>query len=260
MLTDRMRRVSCITAVVLASLVAIPLALAMPGAGDAARRDALVRIAECARGPDVIDRHATFRGVMRRIPRTERMAMRFSLQERVGEGRFRTVKAPGLGGWRKSHPAVRRFAHRQRVLDLAEGSAYRAVVSFRWYDADGKVIRRARRRSKPCTQPGRLPDLSLLGIAGGLPLARRPGASNYRVRLVNRGRATTSGFRVSLAVDGSVVDGREVTALAPGEVRELLFPGPVCAASMTARVDPQDAVREVSEKDNVLTVPCPSGG
>ena len=259
MLTDRMRRVSCITAPLLASVVAIPVALALPGAADAASRDAFVHVAQCSRGPDAIDRHATFRGVMRRVRHAQRMRMRFSLQERVGNGRFRRVKAPGLGTWRSSDPAVRRFSHRQRVLELAEGSAYRAVVNFRWYDGDGQVIRRARRRSKPCSQPGRLTDLRVLGIVGGLPLASRPQASDYRVRLVNHGRATTTRFRVTLAVDGGIVDSQEVSTLVPGEVRELSFAGPVCAAQLTARADPQDAVREASEKDNALTVPCPSG-
>ena len=258
MLTERMRRVSSTTAALVGTLAATAAAVAMAGAGDAgARSAALVRVVECSRGPEALDRHATFRAAMRRLPHTERMWMRFTLQERVGDGRFRTVRAPGLGRWRKSLPAVRRFSHRQRVLELAEGSAYRTVVGFRWYDGEGQLIRRTRRRSKPCDQPGRLPNLAPLQIGGGQPLAGAPGSARYTVRIVNRGRRTAPRFGVSLAVDGHKVDTQSVAALAPGHVRQLVFAGPVCSGSLTARVDPGDAVREVSERDNVLTAPCP---
>lgn len=170
-----MRRVTGMTAALLGALAAIPGAVALPRKGDAAAMPvAFVRVVECSRGPEALDRHATFRASMRRVPHTEHMSMRFALQERVGDGRFRPVNAPGLGTWRSSHPAVRRFSYRQRVLELAEGSTYRAVVSFRWYDADGGLIRRARRRSKPCRQPGLLSNLRLLRIGGGLPPVGAP--------------------------------------------------------------------------------------
>ena len=130
-----------------------PLATVAPDTGSDARRGPMsVRVLECLRGPAAGDRLAVFRGGMRALPGAERMSMRFKLQERVGAREFRTVKAPGLGVWRKSRRGVRRFAYRQRVLALAEGSAYRAVVGFRWYAADREVIRRATRRSRPCMQ------------------------------------------------------------------------------------------------------------
>ena len=251
-----MRRVTCTTAALVGTLLAPAAALALAGAASA-RPAAFVRVVECSRGPEALDRHATFRAAMRRVAHSERMWMRFRLQERVGDGPFRTVRAPGLGTWRRSHPAVRRFSHRQRVLELAEGSAYRTLVSFRWYDGDGELIRRARRRSKPCEQPGLLANLGLLRIRGGQPLAGAPRSSTYTVPVVNRGRATAGRFGVSLAVDGHDVDTQSVAALAPGEVRHLVFAGPVCEGSLTARADPEDAVREVSERDNLLTAPCP---
>ena len=254
-----MRGATWTTAALVGSCAAAAAAVAMADPGDAgARPAALVRVVECSRGPEALDRHATFRAAMRRLPHTERMWMRFTLQERVGDGRFRTVRAPGLGGWHKSRPEVRRFSHRQRVLELAEGSAYRTVVGFRWYDGDGELIRRTRRRSKPCEQPGLLPNLGLLHVGGGQPLAGAPGSATYTVRVANRGRATAPRHGVSLAVDGHDVDTQGVAALAPGEVRQLVFAGPVCTRSLTARADPEDAVREVSERDNVLTAPCPT--
>ena len=51
-------------------------------------------------------------------------------------GQLRHGACPGLGVWRKSRVGVAGFAYRQRVVDLAQGSAYRAVVHYRWYSSD----------------------------------------------------------------------------------------------------------------------------
>lgn len=255
-----MHRATGMIAALIGVLAVIPGAFALPANRDASARPlALVRVAECSRGPAAIDRQATFRATMRRVAGAERMAMRFSLQERVGDGRFRTVKARGLAAWRKSYQGVRRFSHRQRVLALAEGSDYRVVVSFRWYAGDGQLIRRTRRRSKPCAQPGALPNLSVLRIGGRPLLLGIPGSHAYTVEVANRGSAAAPRFRVSLAADGGIVDTQSVPALARGEVRRLSFAGPACERSLTARVDPEDAVRESSEKDNFLVARCPPG-
>lgn len=244
-----------------AGALGLPAAFARPGAPSSsdvvAKAPAHVRLLACSRGPAPADRQALFRGSMRSLPGTRRMWMRFALQERVGDGRFRTVRAPGLGVWRKSLPGLRTFAYRQRVLALAEGAAYRAVVRFRWYGSDGELIRRARARSRPCREPGLLPNLVAVHVAGGQSLFGVPGAATYRVRVANRGRLTAPRFLVSLAVDGGTVDSQSVPSLAPDEVRELSFVAPACGTSVTARADPEDAVREASERDNVLTSVCP---
>ena len=218
---------------------------------------AAVRLVECVRGPGAENRLAVFRGAMRRQPGSVAMWMRFRLQERVGDGRFRIVKVPGLGGWHKSRPGVRRFAHRQRVLGLAEGSSYRAIVTFRWYDEGEALLRQTRRRSPVCRQPGLLANLRLSRIGGGHPVEGVPGAYRYAVHLVNRGRVPAQDFDVSFAVDGETAGVRNVNALAPGESRRLFFTGPACGRTVTAVADRGDRVRELSERDNTLTAPCP---
>src|SRR3954469_4927898 len=89
--------------------------------GGASRALGAARVGHCERGPALENRLALFRGAMRRVPSTQQMSMRFKLQERVGQGAYKTIKAPGIGIWRKSRPGVKRFAYRQRVLALAEG-------------------------------------------------------------------------------------------------------------------------------------------
>jgi len=249
-------------ATLLATLATLAVAVvsvsAEPVNGSANLPLASAGVAECARGPAAENRLAVFRGAMRRMPDTDHMSMRFKLQERVGAGSFRTVKAPGLGAWHTSRPSVGRFAYRQRVLALAEGSSYRTIVSFRWFAADGQLIGRTRRRSPPCRQPGALSNLRVTHIGGGKPLADVPGTYSYTVNVLNRGQVAAPAFGVSLAVDGGTVDTLAVSALASGESRRLVFSGPACGSTVTAVADPEDRVREVSERDNTLTTPCPS--
>jgi hypothetical protein len=243
------------------TVAAVALAIAGVSAsaktGDGAARPlASARVVNCERGPALENRLALFRGAMRRIPSTQQMSMRFKLQERVGQGAYKTIKAPGIGIWRKSRPGVKRFAYRQRVLALAEGSSYRVIVSFRWYDANGVVIKQMRRRSPACKQPGLLANLRVTRIGGGKPAAGLIGKYRYAVTIINRGRVAAETFGLRLAVDGIAAETRVVNALAPGESRRVMLTGPACHGTVTAAADPQDVVREVTEADNQLTVPC----
>ena len=233
--------------------LALALTAAVPSA-SAAKRKPLVaaKVLECSTGLLPADRFALFRGSARRVSGTERMWIRFTLQERAG-GRFRRVLAPGLGTWRKSRPGVRRFAVRQRVLELGEGAAYRVAVSFRWYDEGGELLRRKRKLSPLCRQGGALPNLRVLRVGG-----RRTGATvRYAVDVVNRGRAASSATALALAVDGDTVDSPPIGPLGAGESRRVFVNGPPCVASVTATVDPGDLVREGNERDNGRTAACP---
>jgi hypothetical protein len=237
------------------ALIVSSAALAAP-AGSAERAPAAVRVADCARGVLPADRSAQYRGAMNSVPGTDRMGMRFTLQERVGTGRYATIEAPGLGVWRTSRSGVARFVHRQRVLELATAASYRMRVNFRWYDAGGEVVRRATRRSGGCRQRGRLPDLRVERIA-----ARRldgaPGATRYVVHVENAGAGSSEAGVVRFAVDGATVDTLAVPPLRPGQRRRVFVTGPDCAAAVRAEVDPDDAVRESSERNNVRAGRCP---
>ena len=247
-------------AAALVALAAVPAAsasLAGPVPGEPVPM-AVVKVAECTRGPAPEDRMAAFRGAMSRFDGSVRMSMRFTLQERVGRGDWAKVSAPGLGVWRSSRPGVARFAYRQRVLALAEGSAYRAVVRFRWHRAGGRVFRRASRRSPACRQPGPLPNL-LVARMGGRPAENRADVFRYAIHVTNQGRAPSPKTTVTVAVDGGTVDTAEVRAMEPGDTRRVVVSGPGCAASVRARVDPSDSVRESSERDNSRVANCPLG-
>jgi hypothetical protein len=207
-----------------------------------------VRLADC----DRVARAATFVGSMRAVRRTQRMWMRFTLFERVRPAEeYAAVSSPGLGVWRKSRPGVRRFSYRQRVRALAVAADYRAAVEFRWYDADGALLRQASARSRRCRQPGRLPNLRVRNIG------YRPGPGVYVVRVANVGRGAAHGADVQLFVDGQEAGVRTLPDIRPGDVETAEITGPRCSGFVQAVADPSARVREWAEDDNALTEPCP---
>ena len=235
-------------------LAPIALALALTAATPAAAGTlATAKVVRCSTGLAPAERLAVFRAAARPAAATDRMWIKFSLQESSGGSRFRAVAAPGLGVWRKSRSGVRRFAIRQRVLALVHGASYRVAVRYRWYTADGELIHRARRVSPACTQPGALPNLRVTRIGGRVV----NGTFRYAIDVFNRGRAPSGPTAVRLAVDGDVVDTPAVPALAPGEARRVFANGPRCMGTVSALADPARLVREGNERDNVLNTGCP---
>jgi CARDB len=225
------------------------IALAAPASASAAV-PARVKLAKCS-----FETHeAAFYARMKAVEGSERMALRITLQERTGVEGFRRVNAPGLRRWHSSKPGVKAFGYRQVVKNLPENAIHRASVEFRWYDAEGEEIERARRRSRPCRQFAELPNLVAELTARG-PGARA-GVMRYEVRVTNSGKAAASFVRVRLTVDGDVVDTLRVAVLRPGEGRTLVFRGPECTRAVRAEADPDKAIAESSEDDNAHELPC----
>jgi hypothetical protein len=247
---NRRRAIICI------ALAALAVSAAeATGAGPALSGTGLasVRVAKCTRSKHT----AIFYSRMHRVHGSVRMSMRFTVLERVGGGSFSPVAAPGLGRWRKSQTGVRVFGFRQRVRGLTDGSTYRARVDYRWLDADGHVVLRARRRSRGCVQYGPLPNLAIASVR--VRAAARPGASVYVVRVANRGRATARDVPVALSVDGGLLGRQLIASVAPGEIARIAFLGPVCERAdspVVATADPDGVIHESSERDNRRIVSC----
>jgi hypothetical protein len=224
------------------------------GAATTAATDGFVELLECARGKRAADRNALFRGEMRQIPDGAGMRMRFALEERVGRGAWRAVKAPGLDVWRYARSGVARFAYRQRIAALRIGTSYRVAVKFQWHDAAGMLIERQAARSPVCRQGGQLPNVRVGA------LERHPGPTpdtvRYVVAVVNPGGATAKRVAVSLLVDGAEVDTRGIGDVGARGRREVAFVGPACASLITVRLDPDRTLRELEERDNVRSFAC----
>lgn len=224
-----------------------------PAATAAAKRLASARVAECVRS-DALGRSALFSGRMRKVKGTDRMWMRFSLQSRVGAGKYHKVDAPALNHWHKSRHGVRRFTYRQRVKALQEGAVYRVVVRYRWYDAAGRRLRSARRRSRGCDQRPDLPNLRPIGVA-----AQKLGPDNfqYTLRVANYGKASASQVPVQLSIDSKPPSPLTVPTIAAGTVVGVRFTGPRCKTQLQAKVDASHTIEESRESDNSRGWSCP---
>jgi CARDB len=143
------------------------------------------------------------------------------------------------------------------VRGLEAGVAYRAVVRFRWHDKNGKVIRRATRRSGECVQDGDLPNLELLSVT--VSRGQTPGTARYAIDVGNTGDGPAEFFTIALFVTSAgqeaEVDSREIERIDPGETETINFNGPACS-SFRAVVDRGHSVPETIEDDNVLKSRC----
>ena len=235
-------------------LCGLVLALAL-GAPAAARADgpSSVHLKECATGSEPSQRSATYQAWMHSVPGSVRMALRFRLVAQYPGHRPQAVGSSKLGKWHRSHSGVTRYGYRQTVKELAAAGSYRAVVKFRWYDADHQVIRRAKRVSEACVQKGQLPNLVITGVHISRGMA--PGSPVYRVSFANTGKGDAEVFSVALFVDGALADSRRIERLDAGKSATVDLTGPRCHR-LRAVVDRENAVPETDESDNSYKSRC----
>jgi hypothetical protein len=138
------------------------------------------------------------------------------------------------------------------VEQLAFPAAFRAVVSFRWFDAKGKQIDAARRTSPTCRQPDQRPDLHVKRVV--FPTGKGP----TKVVVRNSGRGDAAAFAVN-ASRSDLVKGTTVAGLPAGEQVTVGIPLGRCTPGepVTITLDPAGVVDEADEADNVMTVSCP---
>jgi hypothetical protein len=237
-------------------LIAALLLLAAAAPARAQTVPTRAALQTCHTGSAPLDRYALFTAQVGAVPDTDRMQVRFDLQQKLPGGDFRRVVAPGLGVWRSSIPGVDIFRYRKQVANLQAPASYRALVRFRWLDDSGAVIQSATRKTKTCKQPDLRPDLEL-----GAVTAQPAGAGKARYLLIvhNGGHADTGSFNVAFAVGDAGQPAQSVEGLAAGEQQGLTFVGPRCDAQTVLQVtlDPGLAVDESDETNNVRTVSCP---
>ena len=232
--------------------IAIALAAAAPSAAAPAPAGVLpagVRLVDCSH-----QRHeAAFHARMRLIEGAGQMAMRFTLLEQTG-ARPEAIGPGILRRWHRSKPGVRRFGYRQGFRNLPENATHRVRVDFRWYSPGGEELARARRRSAPCRQFVVLPNLTIRLV--GVSPTSSPGVMRYRAAVANTGRGPATNVPVRLTVDGDVVDTVAVPSIAPGDEHRVAIRGPECRRLAKLEADPNRAIAESSDDDNLFELSC----
>jgi archaellum component FlaF (FlaF/FlaG flagellin family) len=182
------------------------------------------------------------------------MAVRFELVSQTPGRSAQRVEGPAaLNVWHRSHLDVTRYAYSQTVKRLEQGTSYRMVVRYRWYDANGEVIKHAKRTSDECVQRGDLPNLFIAGVTYD---PADIGTWHYHVTVKNKGKSVAENFVVTLIVDGAVVDERTLEALAAGDSTDVVLNGPPCV-HLRAIADSEYTVTETRETDNSFSSTCP---
>lgn len=233
--------------------------LVLAAAPASAAPSVTTKLLECESSLDQVARTMVVEGRMRTLPGARRLQMRFELQTRLTKRvRWSRVPVPGFGAYSTADPAPRRYVFDKRIEGLSAPAEYRMVVRFRWLGADGDTLETARRFSPACGQADLRPDLEPDRI-GAAP-TERADTSRYVVPVRNAGASVAAPFAVGLTVDGVVLRPVSVvTGLGEGARSELVFEGPRCrpGSALVAHVDPDGAVDEREEDDNVLSRACP---
>jgi hypothetical protein len=233
-----------------ALLTATLAVAALPAAAGAASPTASVKLVKCS----IEEHEAAFYARMQQVPGASRMALRFTLLEESGGDSSTRLKVPGLRRWRSSKPGVKAFAYRQGFRNLPANATHRVRVDYRWYAQDGTEIARATRRSARCRQFVELPNLVARLVA--IAPTNVQGVVRYQALVTNTGKAGATSVPVRLTVDGTVVDTVTVASLGPGEQRSLVIRGPECNRLAKLEADPEKAIAESSDADNVHELTC----
>jgi hypothetical protein len=237
------------------TLAAALLLPAAAGAGVPKSARGVV-LTSCERGGDA--GAAVYEARMRALPRSARMQLRYTLQVRTPErDHYTALAAPGFGTWVGPSPGTTRYVYTKRVENLIAPASYRVKVRFRWLNAAGRGIARAKAYSAACRQPDPRPNLSVRSLG----VQATGDASRYRyVAFVrNTGRSAADPSLLEMTVAGSLLGSMPVDALAPGEGMLVSLEGPACAAGdeVAAEADSDEAVNERNEEDNRLSRLCP---
>jgi hypothetical protein len=243
------------------------LALAGPAAAAAAPPRAALHGFLCQTALDPPARAVSVQSVMRPLPGTKKLSVRFQLlMTRKSFAPVSLVRAGDLGTW--ISPADSALGQRpgdvwklsKPVFNLLAPATYRFRVTFRWTGSTGHPLGTAVRLSPVCVQPELRPDL-LVSAINVIPIVGAPGADGYRVVIRNAGATAAGPFQVVFAPgDSTTPRTRTVTRLDPHSTVRETFVGPLCTTltAPTVTVDPADQVDDFNRSNNALTAACPA--
>ncbi len=247
----------------LVALVALAAAAAAAAAVDPSR--ALLRAFICQQAVAPAQREVYVQAVMRPVPGTMKLTMRFELLRRGKHERSSAeVAGPQLGNWiSPQDPTLGQRPADQWVVDhpvvgLTAPADYQFRVTFRWLDLADRILATQVLLSRNCLQRDLGPDLLVQSIAV-VAVAGKPNLDDYVAQIANAGGSATGTFKVKFS-DGSVVQSRTMSSLRPHRTRLVSFSGLACgtAPPPTVTVDPNRHVDDPNPANNTLTASCPA--
>jgi hypothetical protein len=246
----------------------LALTLGVAGTAQAAFPPrARLRHLVCQHDLDPAARAVSVTAVMRPLPGTVKLALRFELLTRPGGATSFSVLGGGdLGSWiEPGNPTLGRrhgdvWLVNKQVVDLAAPAAYRFRVSFRWTGKHGRLLGTAVRRTPTCFQPELRPDL-LVRVDAVHPVVGDPQRSDYFATIRNDGATAAGRFDVQFSPPGGgPVTTRAFDGLAAHSGLPVKFVGPACTPTSrpTITVDPSGEVDDANRANNTRTVVCPA--
>ena len=194
---------------------------------------------------------AVFQARMITVKRAAKMQLRFTLQVSTPEApKWRKVSAEGFDEWLTAPTGIGKYTYDKTVEELVTPANYRTVISFRWRDSRGKVVRSEQATSPTCRQPDQRPDLVIREL--------RAQAKGYAAVVLNRGRTEAGTFAVDFLRAGEPLGSATVPGLAPGEVTTVIIQAMPCLPGepISAVVDPASEVDESDEENDSAAIVC----
>jgi len=233
---------------------------------DAPPSAALTKIA-CRSTLNPLKRSVSVVSIMRHIPATRSLAVRFTLLEKLPGTAPTPVRDGDLGHWTTpTDPTLGQLPADvwrldKTVYNVDAPATYRFRVTFRWTGRDGTVLSRETVRTGRCAVRELRPDVLVRSVAvRSTGLA--PGNDRYVALVANRGRTASGPFVVEFSpgAAGGAAQTVSVASLAPGARTRVRFVGRACdvAAPPTVIADPAHAVDDFDRSNNALTVRCPA--
>jgi hypothetical protein len=223
---------------------------------------------KCKHALRSINRSMSVDAVMRPVPRTVHMSVRFELRRVIGaNGKTVNVAGGDLGSWLgPTDPTLGQnpndvWSVTKVVQNLRAPARYRFRVTFRWTGDGDRVLTTVKQLSRDCLEPDLRPDLLVKPPVAVTTASRTQ--DKYQPVIRNAGATAAIGpFDVSLTFPAQThIAARTVTITRLGRHRSLsvsLF-GPKCIAATapTVTVDPKHVVNDRNRRNNAVQVKCP---
>jgi CARDB len=243
----------------------IALVACAPAVAAADPPRAALRGFVCQPALDPPARAISIQAVMRPLPGTQKLSVRFQLLiTRKSPTPVTVVRAGDLGTWiSPQDPTLGEqpgdiWRISKPVANLVAPAAYRFRVTFRWTGSNGRLLGTAVRLSAICVQPERRPDLLVKSITVR-SIAGRPSQDDYIALIRNAGATAAGPFGILFAPgEGFRSTTLTVTRLRAGGTLRETFVGPLCTSrnAPTITVDPTDQVDDFNRSNNSLTATC----